>query len=185
MQLQHALKEWSVAVEALVQGKTSLLLRKGGIRERGGKFTVPHDQVLLYPTYEHQRPDLLKPDYRDRVTSVASGWHPDTIKLQAWASIEHVAQVQDTERVQALLSLHIWTEQFVTERLRWKPQTPLYLLLLRTYVLPRPTTIPWTAAYGGCRSWIEVPAVDIAQKTPALTDAEHSCRQQALAEVLA
>ena len=185
MQLHHALKEWSMAVKALAQGKTSLLLRKGGIREAGGKFSVPHEQVLLYPTYEHQRPELLKPDYQGQVQPVDSGWHPETVTLTAWARVEAVAQVRDRERVQALLPLHIWNEQFVTERLRWKPQTPLYVLLLRVYVLPQPTPIPWTTAYGGCRSWIEVPTTDVSHAQAALTDAEHAQRHQALAEVLA
>ena len=51
----HALKEWAVAVNALESGKTIMLLRKGGIHERGGRFQVAHEQVLLYPTYEHQQ----------------------------------------------------------------------------------------------------------------------------------
>ncbi|MEO1591223.1 MAG: DUF1802 family protein [Cyanobacteria bacterium J06632_22] len=185
MQLQHALKEWSVAVEALAQGKTSILLRKGGIRETGGKFSVPHQQVLLYPTFEHQRPELLKPDYQDQVQPVASGWHPETVTLNAWATIEQVEQVQDTERVQALLPLHIWNEQFITERLRWKPKIPLYVLLLRVYALPQSTAIPWNPTYGGCRSWIEVPVADVSHAQPVLTDAAYRQQQQALTEVLA
>jgi len=45
----HALKEWAVAVDALEQGKTIMLLRKGGIHEQGGRFKVAHNQILLYP----------------------------------------------------------------------------------------------------------------------------------------
>jgi len=52
----HALKEWA-AVDALEQGKTiMLLLRKGGIHEQGGRFKVAQNQILLYPTHEHQQP---------------------------------------------------------------------------------------------------------------------------------
>ncbi|BCX07554.1 MAG: hypothetical protein KatS3mg066_1413 [Fischerella sp.] len=36
----HALKEWAVAVTALEAGKTIMLLRKGGIHERNGRFQV-------------------------------------------------------------------------------------------------------------------------------------------------
>jgi hypothetical protein len=68
----HALKEWAVATRALEQGNTVLLLRKGGIHERGGVFTVAQSQVLLYPTYEHQKPHLLKAEYADQVEPVAS-----------------------------------------------------------------------------------------------------------------
>ena len=184
MQLHHALKEWSVAVDALIQGNTSVLLRKGGIREAGGRFTVPHNPVLLYPTYEHQRPELLKPLYSHQVQPVTAGWHPETVRLSAWASIEDVIQVRSAKRVQALLPLHIWNEQFVTERLRWKPNTPLHVLLLRVYPLNAPTDIPWAPAYGGCRSWIEVPTLEIGSTQPVLSDAEHAQRQQALRATL-
>lgn len=56
----HALKEWAVAVDALAEGKTILLLRKGGIKEEGNRFRVAYEEILLYPTYEHQQPNLLK-----------------------------------------------------------------------------------------------------------------------------
>ncbi len=70
MKLTQALKEWAVAVEALESAKTIMLLRKGGIREQGGRFTVAQDQVLLYPTYEHQQPHLLKPAYSSQIQPV-------------------------------------------------------------------------------------------------------------------
>ncbi|MEO1671947.1 MAG: DUF1802 family protein, partial [Cyanobacteria bacterium J06631_2] len=71
--LTHTLKEWAIAVDALSQGRTIMLLRKGGIRERG--FQVKYSPVWLYPTYEHQKPNLLKPEYVTQVTPVESGWH--------------------------------------------------------------------------------------------------------------
>ena len=58
-----ALKEWSLAVEALAQGEQILILRKGGIRETEKDFKVIHPEFLLYPTYEHQNSDLIKPQY--------------------------------------------------------------------------------------------------------------------------
>jgi hypothetical protein len=54
----HALKEWAVAVNALESGKTIMLPRKGGIHEQSGRFQVAHEQILLYPTYEHQLPNI-------------------------------------------------------------------------------------------------------------------------------
>jgi hypothetical protein len=38
-----------------------MLLRKGGIKEEGNRFKVAHDEILLYPTYEHQHPTCSKP----------------------------------------------------------------------------------------------------------------------------
>lgn len=170
----HALKEWAVAVDALLNGKAIALLRKGGIKEEGGVFKVAYNQVLLYPTYEHQKPELLKPEYADLVTPVASGWHPETIKISAWAEITDIFQVSAAHKVAALQPYHVWNEQFVSDRLKWKPRQPLYILLLRTYKLPEVQIIPYSQEYGGCKSWIDLlPSTSIENLVPALRDAEY------------
>ncbi|HIK17568.1 MAG TPA: DUF1802 family protein [Leptolyngbyaceae cyanobacterium M33_DOE_097] len=169
----HALKEWQVAIAALTAGDTILLLRKGGIREEKGRFFVEHEQVWLYPTVEHQKPELLKPAYASQVQVVESGWHPDAIAIPGWATITHTFQVKDAERVAALEPFHIWNERFVTERLHWKPSQPLYVLLLRVYRLAEPIAIPYQAAYGGCRSWIDLEQAFPLQGEAVLTEAEY------------
>ncbi|PIG92013.1 DUF1802 family protein [Gloeocapsopsis sp. IPPAS B-1203] len=151
----HALKEWAVAVEALEQAKTIVLLRKGGIHEQGGHFRVAYGRVLLYPTYEHQQPALLKPEYAQAVTPVPSGWHPETVRIGSWAEITDIVPVNQPSAVEALLPFHIWNEKFISDRLKWKSRQPLYILLLRTYILPQ-VHIPYSAEYGGCKSWIDI-----------------------------
>lgn len=154
MLLNQALKEWSIAVDALSQGHTILLLRKGGIREVARQFQIPYRQVWLYPTYEHQKPHLLKPDWSKQIVPVSPGWHPTQVSLQAWAEVTQVLTVDTLDAVNALLPFHIWNEQFVVERFRWKPTQPLHLLLLRVHRLPTPINIHWQPTYGGCRSWL-------------------------------
>ncbi len=177
-----ALKEWAVAVDALIRGSTVLLLRKGGIREQGRTFSVEHSQVLLYPTYEHQQPALLKPAYAQHVQPIASGWHPPSVLLRAWAEITHVFQITQAEVLAALLPLHIWNQQFATERSRWKPQHPLYGLALRVHLLSSPQEIGYRAEYGGCKSWIGVPLCEFEgdsfcfEPAPVLTDLEYRYR---------
>ncbi len=172
--MKQALKEWSIAVEALEQGETILLLRKGGIREEKGRFEVPFRRVLLYPTFEHQDPALLKsPNLVDRVES---GWHPQTIVIGSIAEITDVIQVSDPTVVRSLLPFHIWNDRFVEERLKWKPRSPLYLLLLRVSRLPEAQEIAYREAYGGCRSWIEVDEVNVDQAVPVLSEAEYQER---------
>ncbi|MFB2935011.1 DUF1802 family protein [Aerosakkonemataceae cyanobacterium BLCC-F154] len=173
--INYALKEWAVAVDALSAGKTILLLRKGGIREEGNHFKVAHNEVLLYPTFEHQKPDLLKPEYADRVTPVTSGWHPETIRIGAWAKITDILMVSFEPSIKALLPFHVWNEKFVSDRLKWKPLQPIYLLFLRTYKLSEPQEIPYRAEYGGCKSWIELQEdISVANTTPVLTDTEYN-----------
>ena len=169
--LTAALKEWNVAVQALIAGETIVLLRKGGIREQEGRFRVRHERVLLYPTFEHQTPHLLKPSYTHGVRVVESGWHPTTIELSAWARIDTIISIDSSESLHRLRPFHIWNQQFVTERMKWKPRQPLYLLLLRTYRLPSAVEIPYSPAYGGCRSWISLATgIDVDGSLPVLAD---------------
>lgn len=182
LNLTSALKEWAVAVEALEQGKTIMLLRKGGISEQGGRFQVKSDRVLLYPTYEHQQPTLLKSGYSDRVTPVTSGWHPETITISSWAEITDILPVSEENTIEALLPYHIWNEQLTRDRLKWKPRQPIYILLLRAYKLA-PQTIAYSSEYGGCKSWIDItdaialddtkPVIENAAYTQLVTEIRH------------
>jgi hypothetical protein len=171
-QLNHALKEWAIAVEALTRGKTIVLLRKGGIGE--ANFQVQHRHVSLYPTYEHQKPQLLKPEYAAQVTPVESGWHPDTVTIQSCAEITDVLPVSKPEQIEALHPYHIWQEQMISDRLQWQPQRPLIVLLLRVYRLETPQTVPYEDSYGGCKSWINliepIPAYPV---HPVMSDTEY------------
>lgn len=171
----HALKEWAIAVDALERGKTIMLLRKGGIREEGKHFQVTYNQVLLYPTYEHQQPHLLKAEYASEVKPVTSGWHPKTVRIGSWAEITDILAVSEESAVEALLPYHIWNEQFARERFQWKPRQPLYILLLRTYRLPQPLMIPYHQKYGGCRSWIDlVEPIALENLVPVMDEANYT-----------
>ncbi|HEY9831804.1 MAG TPA: DUF1802 family protein [Stenomitos sp.] len=173
----HALKEWAVAVDALEQGKMIMLLRKGGIKEEGNRFSVTHNRILLYPTYEHQQPHLLKPEYVTQVTPVTSGWHPETVRISSWAEITDILLVSDAKSVATLLPYHIWNEQFVSDRLRWKPRQSLFILLLRTYRLPQPQLTRYCPEYGGCRSWIDLTEViNLEGIVPVLDDTTYTAQ---------
>jgi hypothetical protein len=181
----HALKEWAVAVDALEQGKMIMLLRKGGIKEEGNRFSVTHNRILLYPTYEHQQPNLLKPEYAAQVTPVTSGWHPETVQISSWAEITDILLVSDEKAVVRLLPYHIWNEQFVSDRLRWKPRQSLFILLLRTYRLPQPQLIRYRPEYGGCRSWIDLTeAINLEGILPVLDDTTYTAQVTQICHVL-
>src|SRR4051794_41839535 len=59
-----AFKEWAVTVRALAEGEQLLTLRKGGIREPERHFELPHERFFLYPTFDHQRNDLVRASHR-------------------------------------------------------------------------------------------------------------------------
>lgn len=173
-----ALKEWAIAIQALLSGDQILLLRKGGIREGKPRFQIPQRQVLLYPTYEHQKPELLKPTDAEQVEPVPSGWHPEQVEIRAWAEITDVIEIDQAAQVEALLPLHCWNERFVAERLKWKPQVPLNLLLLRVYKLAEATVLDYRPEFGGCKSWIDWPeTISIQDSCPVLDDETYEVRR--------
>ena len=184
--LTTALKEWSVAIDALAQGKTILLLRKGGIKEIHGKFSTEANQVVLFPTFEHQKPELLKPQYRNAVKPVEQGWHPKTITLNAWADITHIFLTDDADKVAALSAFHIWQPDLAQKRLKWQPKQPLYVLTLRTYRFPEPIALSWHESYGGCRSWLSLANGIAADRrgNEAMNEAEYLEQVRKIAQVL-
>ena len=169
---QIALKEWAVTVRALAQGRQILLLRKGGIHEEGKDFRVIHPEFLLYPTYEHQREDLLKPGHQSDLTRLlADAPRSDTITFSYWAKVEEVIEVEEQEKVDDLSPHYIWTNAYAQSRLHWKPMLPLSIMLLRVYQLEQPVSVPYLPEYGGCKSWVEIiPRINLVSLQPVLSD---------------
>ena len=90
---QVALKEWAVVVSAMDRGEQVLLLRKGGISEDGKDFRVVHPEFLLYPTFEHQKEELLKESYHDELRHVLSeAENGETITFSHWAKLEEIIE---------------------------------------------------------------------------------------------
>ena len=78
-----AFKEWAVIVHALLEGEQILDVRKGGLREDGRHFSVQANRLWLYPTAEHQKPELLKEPYRHWIDLSHLWIHFEEIP-QAW-----------------------------------------------------------------------------------------------------
>ena len=171
---QIALKEWAVTVHSLSQGQQILLLRKGGIHEEGKDFRVIHSEFLLYPTYEHQREDLLKPEHQSTLSQLLSELpRSETITFTHWAKAEEVIEVSDQEKVDELSPHHIWADEYAQSRLHWKPMLSLSIMLLRVYKIEQPVTVPFIPEYGGCTSWVEViPTINLGNMKPVLADQE-------------
>ena len=150
-----ALKEWAVATEALGKGEQILLLRKGGIREEHRDFRIEHPEFLLFPTFEHQRSDLLKPNARQDLESVLTARPPvDRLLIRFWASVVKVFDLTDPRQVLTIAPFHLWSDDYALDRLRWKPRQPLQLIALRILRLPQAVDLPLRPEYGGCKSWL-------------------------------
>jgi hypothetical protein len=168
--LRHTLKEWAVAVRALERGETALVVRKGGIREKA--FAVRDTRFLLLPGYEHQRLDLLKPEYRQLMQEIPDLSDGGPLRFTSFAEVKGAYEVSEPESLEAIGPYHMWTPEYAESRFRWRPKKPLTVLVLRTHLLPGPVELPYGEAYAGCRSWIELDQpVSTGGSRPVLDDA--------------
>ena len=169
--LRHTLKEWAVTVEALERGATALVVRKGGIREKA--FAVPKTRFLLLPGYEHQRPELIKPEYRGIMDDIPDLTDDGPLRFSSFAEVEGAYEISEADDLAALNEHHMWTHEYAESRFKWRPKKPLTVLVLRTYVLPDTVELPYREGYGGCKSWIELEdSVSVEGARPALSDEE-------------
>jgi hypothetical protein len=186
-----AFKEWAVTVRALAEGEQLLTLRKGGIREPQRHFRVEHDRFFLYPTFDHQRNDLVRESHQPELRrALEEGvWaegepppealaqdggiaQPDRVRIRAWAEVAAHWTIADPRTVDALSPFYVWTSDYAEKRLAWKRRHPLHVVLLRTYRIPRPVTVKVKEEFGGCRSWLEIPRDLPFEGTPVLSDDE-------------
>lgn len=180
-----AFKEWSVAVAALLNGDTVLLIRKGGIREHQGQFSLTAQQMLLLPTLEHQTAELLKPQFKALLPCHPTSPTRETVSFEGWAMVTHAFLLGPGADLSPLLPYLIWNQRFLQERLNWQPHRPIYAMVLRAYRLPHPLVLPWQKSYGGCRSWINLgQSVAVEASQPALSERDYGQRVKAILAAL-
>jgi hypothetical protein len=181
-----ALKEWAAIVHALLEGEQIVDLRKGGLREDGRHFGVHAPRFWLYPTYEHQRPELVKAAYRHWVETDEPV--DRAITVAGWGEVVGVATVTDADSLAAVEGRTIWTDEYAAARLRWKRRDPLWVLALRVHRLVEPITVPYREEYGGCTSWVDLAGLPATPDTlpaqPALSDVAFAARLKGVRDAL-
>src|SRR5258705_11435949 len=152
--LKVALKEWASVCSALDEGRQIILLRKGGILEAIGGFELEHPQFFLFPTYLHQNAQMLKGPERKRLVTMTE--EPAQITLSSAATVTDILRLRDRAQMDRLEAQHIWTFPLIDMRFSYRPQNPLYLLLVRVYRIASPITIQNTPEYAACKSWVRL-----------------------------
>jgi len=149
-----AFKEWAVVCRALAEGRQILILRKGGIAEGPRGFEVTDRQFFLFPTYLHQAPTSVVPDWREALAATSVDPSPGRIAISSYAIVASWLKIRTIEKLRALEGLHIWSDELVSERFhRWSEESVI-ALLVRIYALPAPVVVDSIPAYAGCKSWI-------------------------------
>lgn len=135
--IKNCLNEWNATIEALGQGKQTILIRKYG---------TSHKELLLYPTVSYTRRknfiDNFKNEYKQFVEDNAL---PKRIKTKSevkyFAIVEEVI-VKDSSKIDSLINYHIWTKEHVKSYLGAKA----YVWILRIYKLKKPIIADRTMA---------------------------------------
>jgi hypothetical protein len=171
--MRTAFKEWAIVVDALARGEQIVILRKGGISEGRGGFTVEHPRFLLFPTLFHQQRESVIAPAQARFDTIAPGFPaPDRLRLEYFGEVALALKLETLDDAIALRGQHIWRDEVIAERFEWGREQAIFALAVRVFRLPRPVEMPMLAAYGGCKSWIELDhEIPTADASPILSDA--------------
>jgi hypothetical protein len=160
-----ALKEWSAAVHALLAGRQTVLLRKGGIHEK--RFEVSAKEFLLFPTVAHSHTERVRPEHRDLLAPAVSDSTEEQIVVRAAAKVIAAVEVQHPDDLDAIADLHIWTTDSVrADRVDFRPKHRLTVLVVQASPLAAPLQLARTPDFAGCKSWVPLPTAAVAAGDP-------------------
>ena len=150
-----ALKEWAAVVHALLDGRQTVLLRKGGIHEK--RFSVRGSRFVVFPTVAHSHAESTRAEHADLLALGPAGrrethrwWFGPSCPW--WQTIA----VRRPERIAELEPFHIWTTESVRRnRIDFRPRHELTAIVVSARALAVPLAVPLLPEYAGCRSWVE------------------------------
>ncbi|MGI8957700.1 MAG: DUF1802 family protein [Chthoniobacterales bacterium] len=145
-------KEWAPVCDALGSGRQSVIIRKGGIAEGRDGFAFRYRKFFLFPTFFHEQLERVRfPDTR------LPQPRPDEIEIRFFAQVEKARLLTRWEDVRALAPLHILRESVVRERFEYDEAPGVHVAFVKIFRLGPVWRFPDAKAYGGCRSWVELP----------------------------
>lgn len=116
-------------------GEQIILLRKGGIREKG--FKVSHRRFALYPSSFHNSEALLQP-WAAKHAGAPASTPGDDVHLRFVAECTGLWQTDDPAVLSRLSTFHCWGDGLLETRFKWRPTQPITVVELRAFRLPTP-----------------------------------------------
>ncbi len=179
----NTLKEWATVVRALEAGDQIVLLRKGGILDVASGFVIESKKFLLFPTFEHQSLENLKPSFH-KYLDLANQSKPrdGTNKITSYAEVIAESDITSEEKINKLSEFHIWSDSYIKTRMNWMPQKTIKAIFLKTYLIDE-FEIPLKSEYHGCKSWIDINA-NIDTGKSVLSETELHSKLQRFKEIV-
>ena len=129
-EITKCLNEWNATIEALGQGKQTILIRK---------MNTTQKEFLLYPTISYaNKEDILdsfQDDYKDFVKeNLMPNGENRTYEVKYFAKVDEVIE-KSSSRIGAFNKFHIWTREHVKDYLE---RNSAKIWILRVYKLDKP-----------------------------------------------
>ncbi len=130
MDCKKGFKEWNAVVEALGQGKQSILIRA---------YSTTNKEFLLYPTFSY----AIKDDYLTMFKAKEQKFveehalplkKDDQVEIKYFARIEEIIE-RSPARIGSIDKMHIWSKDHVKNYLKNKKA---FIWALRVYKLKEP-----------------------------------------------
>ena len=143
-------------MHAMLDGRQTVLLRKGGIHEK--RFDLAAARVPVLPDRRAQprragAPRAPRPARRRGADST-----DDELVIRAGAKVVAAVEVNRPEGLDEIEDPHIWTAESVrADRLDFRPKHRLTVLVVQASPLAEPVRLPRDPEYAGCTSWVDLP----------------------------
>ena len=127
-EITKCINEWNATIEALGQGKQSILIRK---------YNTTLKEFLLYPTVSYANKDDVLDSFQDKEfvkENLLPNGDARKYEVKYYAKIEEIIEKPST-RIGAFNKFHIWTRDHVKNYLGRKPAK---IWILRVYKLNNP-----------------------------------------------
>ncbi len=188
--MAKAFKEWALVCEALGRGEQSVILRKGGISEGKSGFGFDHDDFFLFPTWYHGQIDKVRANGGQMTGAALPDHDPERITVSYMATLEWAGRIGDKKALHSLRELHVLDDSVIEERFVYDTRSGslggegINLAFVRVFRLEPSVVLPMQEAFGGCRSWIDLPEIEPSALVSVLSDEEHRRRRDRFAELL-
>ena len=127
-EITKCLNEWNATIEALGQGKQTILIRKYGTTLK---------EFILYPTVSYALKDDVLDSFQDpdfAKDNLLPTGEESAYEIKYYATVEGVIE-KPSSRIGAFNKFHIWTRDHVKDYLGRKPAQ---IWILRVYELDEP-----------------------------------------------
>ena len=186
-EINKGLREWAVVCQAIHQGEQVVLVRKGGLNHPSRpENSIPDAPFALLKNYQFQNPTAIKVEASHLYRSQLQTTEDDAkVEITTVGVVTQSLIIENPVQIYRLWDHHIWTADYLAERINTQPELPLSLLYVRAYVLAEPISIQRPEPLTKLVSWPDLPCtISTENAKPTLSDQQYSFRCRVIRELM-